>query len=47
VLWGLATAGAKGVERAIDALTDDLRHVMALTGVPDLAAIRRDLVAAS
>lgn len=44
VLWGLAAHGGEGVRSAIDAVTEDLRHVMALAGVADLSAIRPDLV---
>ena len=44
VLWGLAAEGVAGVHSAIEALTDDLRHVMALAGVPSLAGIQTDLV---
>lgn len=44
VLWGLAAEGATGVRAALNALTDDLAHVMALTGVTDLREIRPDLV---
>jgi isopentenyl diphosphate isomerase/L-lactate dehydrogenase-like FMN-dependent dehydrogenase len=44
VLWALAAGGETGVSDLLDALTDDLRHVMALSGVPDLGAIDRSLL---
>ena len=44
VLWGLAADGADGVRRTLDALTVDLHHVMALSGVTKLDELRRDLV---
>lgn len=46
VLWALATGGADGVRMTLDALTDDLRHVMALSGVAQVSDIGRDLVTA-
>jgi 4-hydroxymandelate oxidase len=46
VLWALAADGAEGVRSALDALTDDLRHVMALSGVASLSDIDRSLVTA-
>ena len=44
VLWGLAADGAAGVRSVLQALTDDLQHVMALAGVSELSAIRPDMV---
>lgn len=44
VLWGLAAGGAAGVTAALDALTDDLRHNLALAGVTRADAVPRDLV---
>ncbi len=44
VLWGLAAGGGTGVRETLDALTEDLRHAMALAGVSRLADVRRDLV---
>lgn len=44
VLWALAAGGQAAVLEALTALTDDLRHVMALAGVPDLGAIDRSLL---
>lgn len=43
-LWALSAGGADGVRQALDALTDDLMHVMALSGVSSLSGIGRDLV---
>jgi isopentenyl diphosphate isomerase/L-lactate dehydrogenase-like FMN-dependent dehydrogenase len=43
VLWGLASDGAGGVERVLDALGDELRSAMALAGCATTAAIDRDL----
>lgn len=37
VLWGLAAGGADGVRDALTALTDDLLHVLALSGAASLA----------
>ena len=45
VLWGLATAGAEGVERVLRILMDEFSLAMALAGCADVASIRRDLVA--
>ena len=45
VLWGLAAEGSDGVRTALDALTDDLAHVMALAGARDIAALCSDMVA--
>lgn len=44
VLWALAAGGQPAVVDALTALTEDLRHVMALAGVPDLHAIDRSLL---
>jgi L-lactate dehydrogenase (cytochrome) len=43
-LYGLAAAGEPGVRHAIDILRTELRHTMALCGIPNLDAIDRDLV---
>lgn len=43
-LWGLAAEGAAGVRSMLEALTEDLSHVMALAGVTDLRSLRPDLV---
>jgi len=47
ILWALAAEGADGVRLVLDALTDDLKHSMALAGLPNLAAVTRDLVVES
>lgn len=44
VLWGLAAGGADGVRECLDALTDDLRHVMGLAGCASLSDIDPGLV---
>lgn len=44
VLWALAADGADGVRQAVETVTDDLRHVMALSGVADIGSVHRDLV---
>jgi 4-hydroxymandelate oxidase len=44
VLWALASDGADGVISALDALTADLRHVLALAGVTELSGLDKDLV---
>jgi len=44
VLWALAPDGADGVTAALDALTADLRHVLALAGVTKLSELDKDLV---
>ena len=44
ILWALAADGADGVRSVLAELTDDLRHVMTLAGLPNLAAIQSDLV---
>ncbi|MFQ1002475.1 alpha-hydroxy acid oxidase [Modestobacter sp. SSW1-42] len=44
VLWALASGGAAAVAEVLTALTEDLRHVMALAGVPSLADLDPRLV---
>ncbi|MFC3688701.1 alpha-hydroxy acid oxidase [Aquipuribacter hungaricus] len=44
VVWGLAADGATGAAAALTALTDDLAHVMALTGAASLAELDPSLV---
>ncbi len=44
VLWGLAADGAQGVRDCLDALTNDLRHVMGLAGCASLADVDQTLV---
>jgi 4-hydroxymandelate oxidase len=45
VLWGLATAGAAGVERVLRLLMQEFSLAMALAGCADVASVRRDLIA--
>jgi 4-hydroxymandelate oxidase len=45
VFWGLAAAGASGVERVLSALAAELRLAMALCGAVSLADITPDLIA--
>jgi 4-hydroxymandelate oxidase len=42
--YGLAAAGEHGVRRTIELLTDELRTLMILAGVPDLASLTPELV---
>ncbi len=44
ILWGLAVAGAEGVESVLRILQRELDEAMALTGAPTLDAITRDLL---
>jgi 4-hydroxymandelate oxidase len=44
VLWALASAGAAGVSAALTALTDDLRHVMAVAGAAALGDLDPTMV---
>lgn len=44
ILWGLAAAGAQGVERVLDGYRDELDHAMGLAGVASIADFSRDLV---
>jgi len=43
--YGLAAAGEHGVRRTIELLAEELRTLMVLAGVPDLAALTSDTVA--
>ena len=43
-LWALAAGGADGVRACLDALTDELAHVMGLAGAVSLAGLTPDLV---
>ena len=45
VLWALAADGAAGVQACLDAVTDELAHVLGLAGARSLAEVGRDLVA--
>ena len=44
VIWGLATGGADGVSRVLDALSAQLAHTMTLCGLSDVRAVPRDTV---
>jgi isopentenyl diphosphate isomerase/L-lactate dehydrogenase-like FMN-dependent dehydrogenase len=43
--YGLAAAGEDGVRRTIELLTEEIRTLMILAGLPDVASITRDTVA--
>jgi len=45
VLWALAADGAAGVQACLEALADELAHVMGLAGARTLAEVGRDLIA--
>jgi 4-hydroxymandelate oxidase len=45
VLWGLATDGARGVQRVMEILRDELTLAMALAGCPALDEVTPDLIA--
>lgn len=45
VLWGLAVNGEAGARRVLELLRQELDRAMALSGVPNLAAVSRDLLA--
>lgn len=42
--YGLAAAGEDGVRRTIDLITEELRTLMILVGIPDIKSITRDIV---
>jgi len=42
--YGLAAAGEHGVRRTIELLTEELRTLMVLAGVPDVAALTADVI---
>ncbi len=44
VLWALSTAGADGVCRLLQTITDELHHAMTLVGARDLDELTPDLV---
>jgi 4-hydroxymandelate oxidase len=44
ICWGLATAGAEGVARVIELMTNELYRAMMLTNVSDLRNVPRDCV---
>jgi 4-hydroxymandelate oxidase len=43
--YGLAAAGEAGVRRVIGLLTEELRALMVLAGLPDIKSITPDVVA--
>jgi isopentenyl diphosphate isomerase/L-lactate dehydrogenase-like FMN-dependent dehydrogenase len=43
--YGLAAAGESGVRRTTDLLTQELRILMTLAGVPDIPSLTGDAVA--
>jgi 4-hydroxymandelate oxidase len=43
--YGLAAAGEDGVRRTIELLTEELRTLMILAGLPDVKSVTRDVVA--
>jgi isopentenyl diphosphate isomerase/L-lactate dehydrogenase-like FMN-dependent dehydrogenase len=43
--YGLAAAGEHGVRRTIELLTEELRILMILAGIPDIASLTPDVVA--
>jgi isopentenyl diphosphate isomerase/L-lactate dehydrogenase-like FMN-dependent dehydrogenase len=43
-VYGLAAAGDHGVRRTIELLTEELRTLMILAGIPDIAALTPDAV---
>lgn len=43
--YGLAAADEAGVRRVIELLTDELRTLMILAGLPDIKSITSDVVA--
>lgn len=44
IFWGLAAAGAAGVQRVLGGYRDELDHAMGLAGVTSIAGFSRDLV---
>jgi 4-hydroxymandelate oxidase len=44
ILWGLAAAGAPGVQRVLDGYRNELDHAMGLAGVSGVGDFSRDLV---
>ncbi len=44
VCWGLAAAGAQGVARVLQIITDELSRAMMLTNTPDVTKVDRDCV---
>jgi len=44
ICWGLAAAGAEGVAKVLQMMTDELIRTMILTNVPDVSSVPRDVV---
>ena len=44
ICWGLAAAGAEGVARVLQMMTDELYRAMMLTNVPDASNVPKDCV---
>jgi len=44
ICWGLAAAGAEGVAKGLQMMTDELIRAMILTNVPDVSSVPRDVV---
>ena len=44
VFWGVAVAGAPGVSRVIQLLTDELKRAMIFTGVGDLHSLNKEIL---
>ena len=44
ICWGLAAAGAEGVARVLELMTNELIRTMILTNVPDVSDVPRDAV---
>jgi 4-hydroxymandelate oxidase len=44
ILWGLASAGAAGVERVLTLLCEELEHALALVGCPSVHALDRSFL---
>jgi isopentenyl diphosphate isomerase/L-lactate dehydrogenase-like FMN-dependent dehydrogenase len=42
--WGVGAAGADGVERVIDVLTEEIRRVLTMTGTPSVAEISKSIL---
>jgi 4-hydroxymandelate oxidase len=44
VLWGLAVDGARGVQRVLGLLREELELTMVLAGLPNLQSVGADLL---
>lgn len=42
--WGVGAAGAEGVERVINILTNEMKRVLVLTGVPSVCEITKSIL---